>query len=1148
MFCLAKHLRKLFIVLLFLSAFYVSGQVFDNFSDENFTSDPVWYGDTSEFKITSSSAIPPELKPALQLDSEGSDTTILYLPNSLMENTEWSFWIKLSFNTSANNFARVYLVSDQADLENELNGYFVQVGGSNDSIALYRQSGLDMERIISSTIAFTGNSTNVLRIKVTKDLDNIWSLYSDGDGGYNFELEGTVSDNTFTSTSYFGIFCKYTSSNSTKFYFDDFYVNEIIIDTIPPEVVNLNVISESQLDVYFSEVVEINSAQDISNYFVNNNISNPENAIRDTENFALVHLDFQESFLSGIDYILSVSGVIDQAGNEMEPEMLNFNYEIPSAINPFDIVINEIMADVNPVPNNLPEADYLELYNRTEEVINLENCTVKPRESSDPIVFPLVAIEPDSFLIVVQTADVAEFEQYGAVVGLPGFSLNNEGTIVLRNQAGNLVNAISYTEEWYQDTEKENGGWSIEQIDPLHPCTGQQNWKASEDERGGTPGVRNSVDDLNFSFPEIISVYAVTENSVRVSFSHIMDSLSLINFSSYDVDQGIGNPVNMILNELTFNSIRLEFSGNFEENTTYQLTIVDSLFNCSGDYIELNSSYSFVLPLEAQPYEIVINEIMADPDPPIGLPEFEYIEIYNTTSSFLRMNGWILQVGSTDKQLPDIFIEPGEYIILTEEIAVNLFGMLARSFGFSSLGLTNSGTTLKLINGEGSVISSVAYRDNWYNDPDKEDGGWSLEQIDPANPCPGKDNWTACIVDIGGTPGGINSVYSENPVDPIVSKVIAINKTTLEVCFNQSMDEQTLIETSYYSVDNGIGNPVDVTIDGMDMNKVILVFENELEKRILYELMVSDDMKSCIGAPVPDDFSIQFGIAEPAVKGDVVINEVLFNPIDDGVDFVEIYNNSEKIIDVFDLYLGTVDVNQFEPNDTVYKSISDENRLVLTGDHFVLTKDQNKVKNQYYTENSNGFIEMASFPTYKNEDGIVIISGKNGELIDAFNYHEDMHHPILNSVDGVSLERINYNRPTQDITNWHSASKKVGFATPAYKNSQFSEFDEIEDPVTVEPEIFSPDNDGYNDILNIHYIFGSSGYTGNITIFDAQGRLVKYLVRNSLLGTDGTFSWDGRTEDNQKATIGIYIIYFEVFDINGNVKKYKKTAVVAGKL
>ena len=159
-----------------------------------------------------------------------------------------------------------------------------------------------------------------------------------------------------------------------------------------------------------------------------------------------------------------------------------------------------------------------------------------------------------------------------------------------------------------------------------------------------------------------------------------------------------------------------------------------------------------------------------------------------------------------------------------------------------------------------------------------------------------------------------------------------------------------------------------------------------------------------------------------------------------------------------------------------------------------------------------------------------------------------MHHPLINQVAGVSLERIHFDRPTSDRTNWHSASASAGYATPGYKNSQFSQPVDADKEVIVHPEVFSPDNDGVDDVLNITYRFDSQGLTASVHIFDSQGRLVKNLVGNELLGTEGTFSWDGRTEDNQKASIGIYIIYFEAFGVNGELKKHKRTAVLAGKI
>ena len=665
---------------------------------------------------------------------------------------------------------------------------------------------------------------------------------------------------------------------------------------------------------------------------------------------------------------------------------------------------------------------------------------------------------------------------------------------------------------------------------------------------GGTPGNENSVNALNISLPEIVSAQISGSNTVALNFSHFMDSLSLVNKLAYSVDEGIGSPQNVFVVAQEFTSVTLEFSSAFQESVSYLLTISDTLFNCSGDFIPLGSAYQLIMPSEAGIYEIVINEIMADPDPPNGLPEFEYIEIYNTTSSFLRMENWNLQVGTTAKLIPSIIIEPDEYVIFTEDEAANLYGLLARSFGFSSLGLTNSGTSLKLINQDGIVISSVTYRDDWYGDAEKADGGWSLEQIDPTNPCPGQENWSVSLDNRGGSPGIQNTIFSQNPVIPFATKVISIDYKTFEVSFNQWMDEQTIINPVAYTVDRGVGNPVNAYTDGLNTDKVILEFSEPLQKRILYTLTLSADLKSCIGQPVIHDTEILFGIPEAPAQNDVVINEVLFNPIDNGVDFVEIYNRSEKIIDISNLLLGTIEVNQLEPNDTIFKSVSSENALLLTGEYLALSADPNKIKEQYFTPNPDGFIRMVSFPAYNNDQGTVVLGAAGGPVVDAFTYSEEMHYPLLNSFDGVSLERINFDRPASDPTNWHSASQDCGFATPAYKNSQFSQSSEADDQITIDPEIFSPDNDGFDDVVNINYQFDAPGYSCTITIFDAKGYLVNTIVTNEFLGTQGTFSWDGRTSANQKAAIGIYIIFVEAYDLNGNIKRYKKPVVLAGKL
>jgi hypothetical protein len=261
---------------------------------------------------------------------------------------------------------------------------------------------------------------------------------------------------------------------------------------------------------------------------------------------------------------------------------------------------------------------------------------------------------------------------------------------------------------------------------------------------------------------------------------------------------------------------------------------------------------------------------------------------------------------------------------------------------------------------------------------------------------------------------------------------------------------------------------------------------------------------------------------------------------------VEIYNRSNKVIDLKDVILANFDtINQ---SVLTYNEISSGPFLMLPDTYFVLSTDSAAVRKFYKSSNPQGFINMETFPSMNNEDGIVTITSKGGDVIDLVAYTVAMQYPLLNSVDGVSLERISSERLSKDVTNWHSASEAVGYATPGYKNSQFAIPVTDAAEITLSPDIFSPDNDGYNDNLTIAYTFGASGYNATITIYDASGRIVRNLVNHELCGTSGAFAWDGITNDRQKASIGRYIVFVEIFDLDGNVNRYKKGTILGGKL
>ena len=315
---------------------------------------------------------------------------------------------------------------------------------------------------------------------------------------------------------------------------------------------------------------------------------------------------------------------------------------------------------------------------------------------------------------------------------------------------------------------------------------------------------------------------------------------------------------------------------------------------------------------------------------------------------------------------------------------------------------------------------------------------------------------------------------------------------------------------------------------------------------VIYTLTGTSNIKDCAGNTLLSANSVRFAIPHTAETNDIIINELLFDPTAEGVDFVEIYNRSAKVIDLKDLILANYDTINNVITD--YNQISKEPYLVFPDDYFVLTTDSSAVKKCYKTTNPKAFINMASFPSMNNEDGIVAITTKGGVVIDLTAYTAAMQYPLLTSVDGVSLERINPGRASNDATNWHSASEAVGYATPGYKNSQFGISITDANEITLSPDIFSPDNDGYNDYLTVAYSFGTPGNIISITIYDASGHLIRNLANHELCGTSGGFAWDGITNDRTKALIGRYIVFVEIFDMNGNVKKYKKGTVLGGKI
>jgi hypothetical protein len=844
---------------------YYNAQVTDDFSDGDFSNNPTWSGTTGDFIVNGVQE--------LQLSSLIAGSSYLTTTHSLtsLDNKEWRIRVKQSFSSSSSNFGRVFLTTDNADLTQVQNGYYLQFGEANaiDAIRLFKLEAGVSTLICSGLDGQIANSFTV-SIRVVRSSLGLWSLFADLTGGSSFVLQSSASDASVLLGSFFGIIDTYTISNATKFYYDNVYIGNEIIDNQPPLLDTAIAISATQVDAYFNEALDPVSAQLAGNYVFNPTIS-ASSAVLDAVNPALVHLTTTAPLINGTSYNLIASNISDISNN--------------------------------------------------------------------------------------------------------------------------------------------------------------------------------------------------TSASTTTTFLYL---------------------------------------------------VADSVLR--GD--------------------VIINEFFPDPTPLIGLPEVEFVEIFNKSNKIFNLTGWKIGDASSDGTITDGWLLPGEYKVLTATANIPLYTTTSAIGVTSFPSLNNAGDDVVLKDTYGQIIDKLTYTDDWYRDDIKQDGGYSLELINPNDPCSDADNWIASNWILGGTPGYVNSVWNLTPDTgvPEVILALALAPNFLELHFNEGMDSSA-VSTSLLSF-----NPTltiqNKFIQGAFPTILTIQFNENLLGSQLYTYNIQSIADCWLNQA---DRSGTFILPETPEPGDVVINEILQNPLTGGQDWIELYNNSSKVVNLKDWQLANFD------NDTIDNfKIIPTNYILQPNDYVVLGKDSTFIKQNYPFAFPGKFL-FSELPSYNNDSGTVYLV-YNSEIIDKVSYLDAWHFDLLDETDGVSLERIDPSGESSSEFNWHSAAEDVGFATPGRSNSQYRPVVSSGE-ISLSADVFSPDNDGYEDVLQISYELTSPGMLGKAQVFDDRGRLVRTILTNELMGTSGTFTWDGLTDSKVKASIGVYVLVVEVFSTDGGVFFTKQKAItLAGKL
>ncbi len=1124
--------------------FSAHAQIMDNFSDGNFDQNPSWQGHTAHFIVNPAGE--------LQLNATAAGASVLAVQGNIPTSATWDLRFRLGFSPSTSNLLRIYLLSDQAALSPG-NSYYLEIGetGSNDALRLFRQDGS------TSTLLGTGVAGLVavnpdIHLFVTRTASGKWTVEA-ASGAGALEPQFTVTDATHSGSAnrFFGFQCIYTISNITKYFFDDINIALGPPDSDPPVLVSATANNDLQVTALFDEPLNPVSPGSFS---ISNGIGQASTATLLPDGRS-VQLGLGTPLATGT-YTLQSTGVQDVAGNNSGAQTVDFQFVKTETAAEFDILINEIMADQTPSAG-LPEVEWFELYNRSAKTLDLATLRIQDATGA-PVAFPAYVLAPGAYVAITALANVAALQAatsgkvLGAAIGVT--TLNNDTDILtLSDATGNVIDRVAYDISWHTDAAKKDGGWSLERVNPNLPCLGKENWQSCPVLPGGTPGLANAalstVPDI--VPPRLSQVLTESATSLLLSFSEGLDKNTVQNKASYKItpNRNIATAVQLPNNPA---QVRLTLAEPLQLATIYALNIVGNLSDCSGNLAPATDTLYFGLAEAAAQYDVVINEIMAKPSPSVGLPTVEWLELVNRSSKIIDLATLRIQdLSGLPVTMPSFLIIPGKTIALTA--LANVASLRASTSGtvigtgLSSSLLNDDGDAITLSNLNGDVIDRVAYEPSWHTTPGKDAGGWSLERINYNLPCLGAENWQSCPVLPGGTPGLPNASF-QNTTDAVTPHLLWAfpeSDNTVLLTFGEGMKKSTMENVASYQFFPSLS--IAAAQQQPNTAQVRLILSDPLEDDVLYTLTVRPPLSDCSGNSAVETDTVIVGKPQRPDPQDIIINEIMFNPATGDPRYVEFYNNSGKIVDwrkcYIANYLGAVSTKQIT-----------QQRIAIPGQYHVFTSNAPNVRSHFANIIQRNVMQN-DIPTMADKEGDIRLYWiENGDtvLLDALRYSDSWHNALysVGDRDGVALERIRFEQATNDPANWTSASSIITGApgTPTLPNSQrLGSSNPAENLISLNPARLSPDDDGYEDFLDIRYTLPKVGYAASMRIFDSDGNQLKYLVRQELLGTQGALRWDGDTENGAKARPGIHVLFMEIFGPDGEVMTLKKVFVVVGK-
>lgn len=705
--------------------------------------------------------------------------------------------------------------------------------------------------------------------------------------------------------------------------------------------------------------------------------------------------------------------------------------------NPGDVIVTEIMQNPSAVSDG--SGEFFEVYNTTASTINLDGWVIKDKDSDSHTIDNggTLNINAGEYIVLSINSDSSTNGGVTAAYEYSGMFLANGSDEVMLVENGVTIDSVAYDNG---STFPDPNGKSMELLDVNSDNNVGANWaealSAWTGSAGdfGSPGTQNTV--ANADFPPTASnvnrTPQVPSSSDLVTISaELTDDGSLTTASStkqlfYDTGSGFTS-TNMI------NSSGDTFEGVIPPQADG--TIVNyyvSVTDIGGQTVTSPSDapvsfYSYQVNNSGTTPALVINEILYNDG-----GNFEFIEIFNNTGSAVDLSSWMISDGGNTFTIPNgSSVNNNDFIILTQDLAnfATTYPAVTNVVGEYLFGLSSGGESVILMDVNGSMSDQVDF-ENGTNSWPATTTGFSIELINPASDNNVGLNWQVSN-NSGGNPG---QATASDVTAPDLISASASTSTTIDLQFDENLDQTTAETPGNYSVNNGITVSTAI-LDGGN-NSIVHLTVSVLTSGQPYQVTVIN-VEDNLGNAITSD-SESFTFTTPSSPGDVIITEIMQNPTavsDNDGEFFEIYNTTGSTIDL---------------DGWVIKDKDSESHTIDNGGPLNINSGEYLVLGRNLDTATNGGVNVAyqysSFFLGNSSDEVILED--NGVTIDSVAYDNGSTFP---DPSGASMELTDILLDNNVGTNWLTATSAwIGsagdFGTPG---ASFGGTNSAPDPVAI---------------------------------------------------------------------------------------------------